>query len=170
MLPLWEQWQWRSDLYSPKPQHYWNLTIRLFCIIFKTLIGRGWSYPSAEVQSVPIGYFMSRGLGFAFIVRSCLQFSFSCFLKVFFLHTVLSNTNNFKQIYLIRRWDPSRYYHARWEPTWLVMATKRYICFCLPPDRIWHKVKWPEGQIIVGIREREGRARALLVYGGHRPT
>ena len=21
------------------------------------------------------------------------------------------------------------------------------ICLCLPPDRIWHKVKWPEGQL-----------------------
>ena len=34
-----------------KPHHHWNLTIRLFSVISRTLIG-GWSYPSAEVQSV----------------------------------------------------------------------------------------------------------------------
>ena len=63
-------------LYSPKPQHYWDLTIRLFSVISKTLVGRdltplqrcswcilqpqptgqhslwGGSYPFAEVQSV----------------------------------------------------------------------------------------------------------------------
>ena len=30
---VWEQWQWRSTLYSPKLQLYWNLTIRLFNVI-----------------------------------------------------------------------------------------------------------------------------------------
>ena len=35
-----------------KPQHYWNLTIRLFSVIYRTLIGGGRSYPVAEVQSV----------------------------------------------------------------------------------------------------------------------
>ena len=35
-----------------KLQDYWNLTIRLFSVLSKTLVsGRG-SYPSAEVQSV----------------------------------------------------------------------------------------------------------------------
>ena len=46
----WEQWQWRSTPHSPKLQHYWNLTIRLFSVISRTLV-RG-SYPSAEKQSV----------------------------------------------------------------------------------------------------------------------
>ena len=27
---------------------------------------------------------------------------------------------------------------------------KAYIWHCLPPDRTWLKLKWPEGQIIVG--------------------
>ena len=44
-----------------------------------------------------------------------------------------------------------------------------YICLYLPLDRTWHNVKWPEGQIIVGIRGGEGQARAeartLLVIG-----
>ena len=37
--------------HSLKLQHYWSLTIRLFNVISKTLVG-GWSYPSAEMQSV----------------------------------------------------------------------------------------------------------------------
>ena len=35
----------------PKLQHCWNLTIRLFSVISRTLVG-GMSYPSAEKQSV----------------------------------------------------------------------------------------------------------------------
>ena len=34
----WEQWQWRGTPHSPKLQHYWNLTIRLFCAICRTLV------------------------------------------------------------------------------------------------------------------------------------
>ena len=34
-----EQWQWRGALYSPKPQHYWDLNIRLFSVISRTLVG-----------------------------------------------------------------------------------------------------------------------------------
>ena len=29
----WERWQWRGTLHSPKLQHYWSLTIRLFNVI-----------------------------------------------------------------------------------------------------------------------------------------
>ena len=46
----WEQWQWRGALHSPKPQHHWNLTIRLFSVISGHSLGR--SYPYAEKQSV----------------------------------------------------------------------------------------------------------------------
>ena len=42
--------KWSKDD-SPKLQHCWNLTIRYFSVISRTLV-RGWSYPSAEVQSV----------------------------------------------------------------------------------------------------------------------
>ena len=46
-------------------------------------------------------------------------------------------------------------------------ATDIYLCH--PPDRTW-----PEGQIIGGITEGEGRTRAevraLLAYASHRPT
>ena len=35
----WEQWQRRGTPYSPKFQYYWNLTIRLFSILSRTLIG-----------------------------------------------------------------------------------------------------------------------------------
>ena len=34
-----EQWLWRSTLHSPKLQHYWSLTIRLFSIIYRTFVG-----------------------------------------------------------------------------------------------------------------------------------
>ena len=37
--------------HSPKLLHYWNLTIRLFSVISRTLVGGGY-YPSAENQSV----------------------------------------------------------------------------------------------------------------------
>ena len=43
VLPLrwtWERWRWRVTLHSPKLQYYWSLTIRLFSVISKTLIGR----------------------------------------------------------------------------------------------------------------------------------
>ena len=35
----WEQWQWKGGLHSLKPQHHWSLTIRLFSIMFRTLMG-----------------------------------------------------------------------------------------------------------------------------------
>ena len=37
----WERWQWRGTPHSPKLQHCWNLTIRLFSAISRTLIGGG---------------------------------------------------------------------------------------------------------------------------------
>ena len=40
----WEQWQWRGTPHSPKLQHCWNLTIRLFSVISRTLV-RGWVLP-----------------------------------------------------------------------------------------------------------------------------
>ena len=47
----WEWWLWRGTPHSPKLQHYWNLTIRLFSVISRTLVGSR-SYPSTEMQSV----------------------------------------------------------------------------------------------------------------------
>ena len=35
----WEWWQWRGTPHSPKSQHHWNLPIRLFSVIFRTLVG-----------------------------------------------------------------------------------------------------------------------------------
>ena len=51
--PAWtcERWQCRGTPHSPKLQHYWSLTIRLFSVISRTLVGRG-SYSFAEKQSV----------------------------------------------------------------------------------------------------------------------
>ncbi len=37
----WEQWQGRGALHSRKPQHYWNLTIRLFSVISGHSLGGG---------------------------------------------------------------------------------------------------------------------------------
>ena len=41
--PEWtkKQWQWRGASYSPRPEHYWDFTIRLFSVISRTLIGGG---------------------------------------------------------------------------------------------------------------------------------
>ena len=37
--PELERWQWRGTLHSPKLQYNWNLTIRLFSVISRTLVG-----------------------------------------------------------------------------------------------------------------------------------
>ena len=38
----WEQWQWNESLRNAaKVQHYWSLTIRLFSIVFRRLVGGG---------------------------------------------------------------------------------------------------------------------------------
>ena len=37
----WEQWQWRGTPHSPMLQHCWNLTIRLFSVISRTLVRGG---------------------------------------------------------------------------------------------------------------------------------
>ena len=34
----WMRWQWRCTPHSPKLQHHWNLTIRLFSVIFGSLV------------------------------------------------------------------------------------------------------------------------------------
>ena len=75
MLPQWTwEWrQWRGTPHSPKLQHCWNLTIRLFCFIPRTLIVGG-SYPSAEKQSV---YFTAPA-NWAIDIQSE---SFRCLLK-----------------------------------------------------------------------------------------
>ena len=39
----WEQCQWRGTPHSPKLQHYWSLTVRLFSVISMTFIG--WVFP-----------------------------------------------------------------------------------------------------------------------------
>ena len=39
----WESWQWRGTPHDPKLQHYLSLTIRLFNVISRTLIGWGLS-------------------------------------------------------------------------------------------------------------------------------
>ena len=44
-----EQWQWRVTPHFPNLQHYWSLTIKLFCVISRTL---GCCYPSTEMELV----------------------------------------------------------------------------------------------------------------------
>ena len=46
----WERRQWRGTPHSPKLQYYRSLTIRLFSVIYRTLV-RWESYLSAEKQS-----------------------------------------------------------------------------------------------------------------------
>ena len=55
MLPLWDRVDLgampsKSTPHSPKLQHYWSLTIRLFSVISRRDVGG--SYHSAEMQSV----------------------------------------------------------------------------------------------------------------------
>ena len=38
---IWERWQWRGTLHSPKLQHNRNLTIKLFSDISRTFLGGG---------------------------------------------------------------------------------------------------------------------------------
>ena len=44
---IWERWQWRGTLNYTKLQHYWNINIRLFWVLSRSLVGVG-SYPAAE--------------------------------------------------------------------------------------------------------------------------
>ena len=58
----WEQWQWRGTPRSPKLQHFWNLTIRLFSVISKTLVSGGGLSPQQKssrciLQPQPTGQF-----------------------------------------------------------------------------------------------------------------
>ena len=41
----WEWWQWRGTLHSPKLQHFWRFTIRLFIVITRTLVEGGGRTP-----------------------------------------------------------------------------------------------------------------------------
>ena len=47
----WERWQWRGIPHSPKFQHYWDLTITLFSVKTRTLVGVG-SNSSVEMHLV----------------------------------------------------------------------------------------------------------------------
>ena len=64
--------------HSPKLQHYWNLTIRLFTVITRTLVKEG-SYPSAEVQWV----------------YSIAQADWTIFVLIFFLSKYFSPPSKF---------------------------------------------------------------------------
>ena len=56
----WERWQGRGTPHSPKLQHYWILTINLFNVLFRTIVGGG-TYPSAEMQLVYSAASVDRG-------------------------------------------------------------------------------------------------------------
>ena len=97
--PEWtrEQWQWRSTPHSLKLQHHWNLSIRLFSVIYtrwkevlpfwrgavgvfykprrlshRAFIFWDGSYPSAEIQSVystaPADWASGHSLGEVFLL------------------------------------------------------------------------------------------------------
>ena len=50
------QWQWRGTLHSPNLQYYWRLTIRLFSVIYRTLVGVGWRVLSLCSDAVGVFY------------------------------------------------------------------------------------------------------------------
>ena len=72
-----EQWQLRGTPHSPKLQHYWNLTIRLFSVIQDT---RWWSVLSFCRGVVGVFYSPSRlGIFFLFSSYCCCVVCFvSC--------------------------------------------------------------------------------------------
>ena len=52
-----ERWQWRGNPHSPKFQHFWNFTIRLFRVISTTVVGEVLSLRS---DAVGVFYSLSR--------------------------------------------------------------------------------------------------------------
>ena len=51
-----EWWLWRGTPHSPKLLHYWSLTIRLFSVISRTLVGGGLT----PLQSIIINFHKSK--------------------------------------------------------------------------------------------------------------
>ena len=58
-----EWWQWMGTLHFPKLQHYWSLIIRLFNVIFRTLVGG-----VLALCRNPVGiFYCSSQLGFSWL-------------------------------------------------------------------------------------------------------
>ena len=69
----WEWWHWRGTLHSPKLQHH--LTIRLFSVIFRTLIGGGCLTPLQRsshciLQPQPIGQIPEENVAYEIMLIS----------------------------------------------------------------------------------------------------
>ena len=58
-----EWWQWKGTLHSPKLRHYWSLTIRLFSVISRALVGRGFT----PLQRCRILQLQLTGLSFSIV-------------------------------------------------------------------------------------------------------
>ena len=58
-----EQWQWRGTQHSPKLQHYWNLTFRLFSVVYRILVVYILqSQPTGLTLVVVVGFFQMEWL------------------------------------------------------------------------------------------------------------
>ena len=98
----WKRWQWRGTTYSPKFQYYRNLTIRLFRVISRTLVGIcGGSYSSAEKQSV-----YSTALDDRAMIPNRVQII--CVKNVRYYITAQTNNNfcysQIKNVRFLRKW------------------------------------------------------------------
>ena len=71
------------------------------------------------------GYFMPRGYRMVFIVQSYLQFLCRCFLRYFFCHMILLNTNNFSTDPFNPKMGPKQVPHFKVGVDLCVMAMKR---------------------------------------------
>ena len=84
----WEQQQWRGVPYSPKPQHYWDLTIRLFSVISGHSLGWEVLPPLQRcsqciLQPQPTGQWIFVSKFFESVFgRWCCWLCFSCCMKV----------------------------------------------------------------------------------------
>ena len=83
MLPLrtWERWQLSGTPHSPKLQYCWSLTIRLFSVIKRSLVGEGVSLPYRDAVGV---FCCSRWLG-----QCCLYLSVCVYICLAMIHIQL---------------------------------------------------------------------------------
>ena len=70
---IWERWQWRGTLHSQKLKHHWSLTIRLFSVIPRILMGGGGGLPVCR-DAAGVFYSLSR-LG---LVVLSITLNFKC--------------------------------------------------------------------------------------------
>ena len=93
----WGKGQWRCTLHSPKLQHYWKLTIRLFSVIYQDTHWEG-VLPLCR-EAVSVLYSPSRLSNNNDLILSI--FEILLFLNVFFCENMIIYVINTKKIWII---------------------------------------------------------------------